>query len=311
MALVESLLIELRWGRPHTRQTGQPPPGLEGDLLSLWTADADQRAGNTVGIGPVGPWCRALKDVIEARGALIRGDPSAALELSSAAVDRAARMGHASHQAMALAARCAALLIMRRLDELLDEALALGALSVTIGNRPAAQEAELFVALGRTPVDYATLERLAAQSDVSATAAARAAWLLGERPPLDRLDRAVVEGIDAPRPTALEQRSDGPRWGVSRDDRRVWIPGEWHEFAHKPVGWRILQSLVSGGGVATKEELVLGGWGEKSYHPLKHDSRLQVAVRALRVELEDEPAIPTRIITTEDGYLLGGVVRVL
>jgi hypothetical protein len=52
-------------------------------------------------------------------------------------------------------------------------------------------------------------------------------------------------------------------------------------------------------------------WSERDYHPLRHDNRLQVAVRALRALVEDDPRRPARVLTTADGYALGGAARVL
>ena len=50
-------------------------------------------------------------------------------------------------------------------------------------------------------------------------------------------------------------------------------------------------------------------WKERAYHPLRHDNRLQAAVRKLRVQIEDDPAHPARFVTTADGYALAGIVR--
>ena len=71
--------------------------------------------------------------------------------------------------------------------------------------------------------------------------------------------------------------------------------------------WRVLATLADAGGRASKEELVLSVWEEHDYHPLRHDNRLQAAVRKLRRAIEDDPSTPRRVVTTE-GYALGGAV---
>ena len=66
---------------------------------------------------------------------------------------------------------------------------------------------------------------------------------------------------------------------------------------------------VAGEGRATKEELVVAVWREAEYHPLKHDNRIKLMVHKLRKSLENDAAAPYRLLTTDDGYALGGQVR--
>lgn len=82
------------------------------------------------------------------------------------------------------------------------------------------------------------------------------------------------------------------------DARRV-------DLSKRELLGRLLQVLVNHGGSASKERLVLEAWGEREYHPLRHDNRLQAAVRKLRRAIEDNPSKPTRFVTTEDGYAIG------
>jgi hypothetical protein len=56
---------------------------------------------------------------------------------------------------------------------------------------------------------------------------------------------------------------------------------------------------------------VLTVWRERVYHPLRHDNRLHAAVRKLRRRIEDDPRAPARVVTTDQGYALGGTVRLL
>jgi DNA-binding winged helix-turn-helix (wHTH) protein len=71
----------------------------------------------------------------------------------------------------------------------------------------------------------------------------------------------------------------------------------------------VLAALAARGGRASKEELVTAVWGEREYHPLRHDNRLHLAVLKVRREIEDDPKLPARLLATPDGYSLGGRVR--
>jgi DNA-binding winged helix-turn-helix (wHTH) protein len=90
----------------------------------------------------------------------------------------------------------------------------------------------------------------------------------------------------------------------------VWLPGErWVDFARRRLHFELLLCLADAGGSATKEELVLRVWKETEYHPLRHDARLQVAIRKVRELIEEDPSRPERLVTTPEGYALRGTVR--
>lgn len=73
----------------------------------------------------------------------------------------------------------------------------------------------------------------------------------------------------------------------------------------------MVTTLVDKGGEASKEELVLGAWEERLYHPERHDPKLHVAVRALRKTIERDPSNPELLRTADDGYALGRPFRFL
>ena len=83
------------------------------------------------------------------------------------------------------------------------------------------------------------------------------------------------------------------------------------ERASTSRGSRSSRALAEADGALDKEALVLAVWGERVHHPLRHDSRLHAAVRELRPRIEDDPRAPARVVTTEQGYALGGTVRLL
>ncbi len=99
--------------------------------------------------------------------------------------------------------------------------------------------------------------------------------------------------------------------GIDERSRSAWLPGRRCLLADRPLLFRILRAVADAGGAIDKEALVQRAWEQRDYHPLRDDARLHTAIRALRRLLEDDPAHPTRLVTTEDGYALGreGPVR--
>lgn len=91
----------------------------------------------------------------------------------------------------------------------------------------------------------------------------------------------------------------------------MWLDdGRYIDFKGQALKWRLLDVLAGSGGNATKEQLVAGVWNESRYHPLRHDNRLHALARKLRRSLGDAVA-PSHVVTSEDGYALGGTVHVL
>lgn len=78
------------------------------------------------------------------------------------------------------------------------------------------------------------------------------------------------------------------------------------DLGRNELGFRILEELVRGAGRATKEHLVRTAWGSRTYDPQRDDKRVQMAIRRLRVLLEQDPAAPELLLTTHDGYALSG-----
>ena len=101
-----------------------------------------------------------------------------------------------------------------------------------------------------------------------------------------------------------------PGWGIDEPRASVWLEdGQEIALAKTPLLLRVLVVLADHGGAATKEALVMEAWGERDYHPLRHDARMQMAIRKLREKIEHDPSSPTRLLTTADGYALAGQVR--
>ena len=163
--------------------------------------------------------------------------------------------------------------------------------------------------------DLARLEAIAAHPELSPVAARRARSLLSGAPAEDALDRAVLSCISLPSLELIVPAEDArsawqPGWGIELSTRRAWLPtGEWLDLSRRALHLRLLLALARHGGSATKEELVHEVWEEREYHPLRHDTRLQVTVHKLRELLEDQPKTPRRLITTAVGYALAGPFR--
>ncbi len=207
---------------------------------------------------------------------------------------------------------CALLLIAKK-DAAFDHALQILRTQANhMGSLRFAAESDL-LRMARE-VDLARLEAIAAHPDLSPVAMRRARALLGGKPEADAIDRAVVSRIAMPPLELVVPAEDGdswqPGWGVDRATRRVWFPsGEWLDLSRRALHLRLLLALASHGGAASKEELVRDVWEEREYHPLRHDTRLQVTVHKLRDLLEDDPKAPQRLVTTLGGYGLAGPFR--
>ncbi len=144
------------------------------------------------------------------------------------------------------------------------------------------------------------LERVAAQ-EASPSARRRARAILGHEVALDALDRRVVAAIE-PRRAGYLVLDPGRRVVELPSGREVDLGGA-RLFA------RLLETLVRGGGHASKESLVKEAWDLRDYHPHRDDKRLQVAVFRLRRLLEDDAKRPGLLLLDGDGYRIAAPVR--
>lgn len=102
-----------------------------------------------------------------------------------------------------------------------------------------------------------------------------------------------------------------PCFGADLVEQRVWFPdGRDVDLAPTPMLARLVETLADSGGEATKEALIERAWGEREYHPLRHDGKLHAAVRKLRRLLDEDGNEPRFLLTTETGYRLGLPVRI-
>ncbi len=161
----------------------------------------------------------------------------------------------------------------------------------------------------------AQVERAAAQGDVAPRVARWARSRLGFASVLDAVDRLVLRVASAAWPgpvTTLHAPEAAGRWepGWGIGEGHVWFAdGRRVDFARRVLLHRVLTALFERGGSASKEELILDAWGDSAYHPGRHDSKLFVAVRAIRKLIERDPKSPSLLLTTEDGYALARPVR--
>ncbi len=102
----------------------------------------------------------------------------------------------------------------------------------------------------------------------------------------------------------------GSPWGLADDGHQVWLPdGSSRSLSDRLQLWHILVCLYEHGGEASKEALVCAVWELSDHHPLRHDNRLQVAIRKVRKLVEVDASKPELLVTTADGYALVGTVR--
>ncbi len=162
-------------------------------------------------------------------------------------------------------------------------------------------------------IDPAKLERIASARSTAPVASRRAAALLGDSAALDAIDRRVLDAVRRKSGATVGARVRGveaSRWGMDVGRHRVWRPdGSVVEFGERPLFWKLLGVLAQHEGTVSKEQLLSAVWDEQRYHPLRHDNRLRLAVRKLRQLIEPDPDAPVMVVTTDDGYRLGGTAR--
>jgi hypothetical protein len=228
-------------------------------------------------------------------------------------VAEATASGNVTRAAELRSELCAVLLSAEHLSDFERELALLRTAARQMSSMRFTAESDL-LAMARD-VDLARLEAIAAHPELSPVAARRARVLLGdEQTPTDELDRAVVARITMPTlELVLPATSDTAweaGWGVDLTQKRVWLPsGEWIDLSRRGLHLRLLTMLARHGGAASKEAIVREVWDEREYHPLRHDSRLQVTVHKLRDLLEDDPKVPERLLTTPGGYGLSAPFR--
>ncbi len=254
-----------------------------------------------------------IGDLVRAESALLRDEPERALELALGVAARAEAGAHLPLAAEALATAADALLVLgdaRALEGAVDR---LDALARSFPSRRFAAVARWFRAT--IALDVAALEAVA-HDTTAPDVAARARVQLGEAATIGLVDRHVLDaharrsGWSAP--NIVSRAPDGESWGIDLDAGAAWLPnGKRVDLSKHQVAMKILAHLAACGGSTEKEAMVRSVWGERSYHPLRHDNRLQAVVRKLRLQIEDDPSAPIRLVTTEEGYALGGTIRVV
>lgn len=128
---------------------------------------------------------------------------------------------------------------------------------------------------------------------------------------LDVVDRAVVAAVRQTSAFVSQRLGTGasPEWTIdAKASRIVLADGRAIDFASRKVLFDLLLALCRRGGASSKEQLLADAWGVRDYHPLQHDNRLKVAVRKLRVAL-DEVFGDAPVESVDDGYRLIGRVR--
>ena len=290
------------------------------ELLAETTrrCEAEPDPGDTAPPSEGSPWdapdARRLRQALRStRETLSTGDLMATIDAARGIRRDAARAGLRLLEAEALLVLADALFAGMFVEDLAKVTVALEDLADRLGAPRLRHHATFLESHG----DVGALERLATETEVAPIAARRARALLSSVEVGDPIDAQVLAAAETAwadrqiltvRSTPDDQWS--PAWGIDSDRLAVWLPdGRTVRLHKKPLLARVLATLADRGGVATKEQLINDAWGEPDYHPLRHDSKLHVSIRALRKAIEDDPGDPARVLTTDDGYALGGVVR--
>lgn len=323
------LLLDIDAGR-HERAASRTCPaadtqGLNAQIFSLRQARATLRAGSAVAanLDAVAaadfPKLALIAEEVRAEASLVAGDAAAALAKVEEVLQLAERSGMGLAQSSLRTLRCEALVCLGRRAELEQEALLLRDDGESTASPRTLLAADFYLALARTgSPDMSALASVAAGLSIAPPVARRARALFNLPCPIDAVDQVVVDGarrfqpwseVELVRGPAVTQASDVDwqrTWGLVGPDQRVWLPQQRSvDLSRRDLLWRLLCVVADHGGEAHKEQLVVEAWGEREYHPLRHDNRLQAAVRKLRRAIEDDPSSPTRFVTREDGYALG------
>ncbi|MFT3765372.1 MAG: helix-turn-helix domain-containing protein [Minicystis sp.] len=265
------------------------------------------------------PDALACMRMVHAQAALLGGDPSAAQAELTAAITDTHEAGYALREVEVRQLLCDVLLVRRAGAALAAAATDLARMAEAMPSARFRHAATLHGLAAAGALDPGVIEALAAAGDAAPDTAIRARMLLGAEGIGDAVDRLVVgalvaeTGWRAPNPVTGTPAAGArwtPGWGLDEARMAVWLPaGSTLDLTGHPVLWRLLLCLADHGGAADKERIVRRVWDERDYHPLRHDNRLQAAVRKLRRRLEDDASAPARLVTTSEGYALGGVVR--
>ncbi|WP_437756957.1 hypothetical protein [Sorangium sp. So ce1389] len=308
---------------------GRPAPGLEtpmGLVHALLRQRLDLRlsADGSVPAAPsrelpTEPEGALIAEQVFAIDHLVRGELHQAVARGERAVAAARRRGHTHYEAVAMLLWCDCLLAAGQFDRAHDAAQAAVAHIVPFGSERLSASARFAVTLARPGLpDPVALERFAALGRIAPDVARRAQALLGAPLGLDAVERCVHRAVVTRHDGRIRtlRAHDGAwraGWGLDRRSRLVWLPsGRVVSLARSPQLWRTLEVVVQRRHV-TKEELVREAWSTREYHPERHDNRLFAMVNKLRQLIEDSPRAPSRIITLDGAYCLGGdePVRVL
>lgn len=287
------------------------PAGPDGDTVfgRLHALTVARHAARSLGEAPAVDLdephaeLRILARVAAAEHALAEGDAARALIAAQGALADARASGFGLHAAEALVLRGDALVLLGRSDAVAETAAELAGFAASAPSAAFGAHAAWFSAVA-TARDPSPLEPLVGGD---ARAARRAAAVLGDEVALDLVDRRVVAAARATGLGPGRVVGAGEPWGYHRG--RVWDARGSIDLAPHPTPHRLLRALLERS-EADKEALVIAVWGERDYHPLRHDNRLQATMHKLRRLLGDEGPVARRIRTTDAGYALVGRVRV-
>lgn len=134
--------------------------------------------------------------------------------------------------------------------------------------------------------------------------------LLGARVELDRWQRMVIDGVAARWP-AVRYRVQpavsaiGPEaWVLDEPRASVTLFDRAEIDLSRAEQTLSMLALLAHRGSASKKTLAAEVWRVRDYHRLRDDKRIEVAIRKLRVKIEQDPSLPRRVRTDRDGYAL-------
>jgi hypothetical protein len=290
------------------------PSGVHGVWLATYERLYALRRGTRAPRPPAIPEIVTLQVqslTTDAEEALHDGALPVALEQASAARDLARKNALVLLEADAVRLRVEILACLQRWADVAREAKTLRALADAMPSPRYMIEADLCARLAEPLPDVNALRTIARATTQAPEAARRAQRLLGLDTRVDALDTLVVLAARKHwSRVRIEHLADAAApgrpasWGIDLVRRVVHIDGK------EPVSLRrhtlllqLLGACALAGGPASKAQLAREIWAVPTYHPLRDDGRIQVAVSRLR-KLLDEGGAAEHLLTEGDAYAI-------
>lgn len=252
-----------------------------------------------------GPFVACICDLVEANVCLLRGDAERAAFLAARATERTRTLGYFFFEGETLLILAYAWLCIPAPSSLATTLVDLRRVAERLRSARYRVIANLLEGSLRESPDVPALLSIAQESEASPTAARVANVLLGgPRDACDALDAALIDGLRARwSRQVVVQGGSGASWVFDAAARKVYLPGR--AIPLSALASRVLACLFEGGEAGVPLDAIgRSAWSLDEFHQLRDSKRVHVAVRRIRLVLEEDPSDPKRLLTIDGGYCL-------